>query len=464
MNDAKTLVTFRTQGKVLRVDGIGVPFVAGRDLKLHRVSENEYEVVHRNLDSSVDSADYLVGDIPVLFVSLRSESLKLLHLPPPPPFTRALLSQMQERVLEKLGTVYGHEALGYQESSVGLTKAHGQDVHVKFLDQVVKLGVPFLGGWPRRPADDLKWKRSEVGGGREDFRETVRNPHISRFSIGLNGLTLPERTARRAAGAEPWTSSLLSFAAAELSQRVAHHYSNVNSRSIPLTSVLNAIAQRAMPDSREPSPPIPTWPSVALHLYIAIRQATAVFDRDSYGESEYAPTVLLWRLYEHWIGAELLPSMAESPDLVIARGYGFDWHATWTESGLKCSLLAQPHIGAARRTFGGALFSPIKSITSSLVPDYLLQTYDGSAIETIAIDCKRRRPDGLDARDIAEAGSKYVWGLIVGDGAGRRLDRVSILTSSIRPPEMNDRESLIKATRALPSDEASTWRLGLMRG
>lgn len=95
MNDAKTLVTFRTQGKVLRVDGIGVPFVAGRDLKLHRVSENEYELIHRNLDSSVDSADYLVGDIPVLFVSLKSESLKLLHLPPPPPFTRALLSQMQ---------------------------------------------------------------------------------------------------------------------------------------------------------------------------------------------------------------------------------------------------------------------------------------------------------------------------------------------------------------------------------
>lgn len=454
-------VTFRSPSTDEFILGDGVPFLATAGLTLHRTGASDYEIkVNRDLHNS-DSPDVLVGDIPVLFISPRGETISNLQLDPPLPFSRALVSRMRADVDRQLGSIVGHDALGDHGELTSSGAQTANQLHVTVLAKALRLCSSMLRDWPTKSAPEVQWRRTGIPGGREDFKMTMRDPKKSRFYTSKSGNLYPERTARTISGAEPWTSKLLSAAATELYWRTRNrlHHDEEETVSNPLTEILSTISQHAKPKNREPSTPLATWPPIAVQVYIALRQAIAVLTPDRTGRENYLPATLLWRLYEHWIGGHLLPSGGAVKLKRHQPAAGLEWSARWEEDGIQRVLLAQPRIGAQLDDFDGALFAPVRSITSLLIPDYFLQSKVGDEITTVAIDCKRRLPTGLGARDIAESGSKYVWGILVSqENHEQKLHQSCILTSSSNPPLMNDDTSLISALFAMPPGEPSNWR------
>ena len=457
---SRSRVWFNAAGELVSVEGDGTPYVATEGLRLRRRKANDFELVVSSDTYETKSPDILVGDVPVLFVSRQKESISTLRLNPPKPFSRNLVEQMQGDIYDQLVKISGHNSIGH-DRSLGLPSGSTlSPINVDFLAQVARISSDMLSSWPTKHSTDILWRQTELPGGREDFKRTVREPRQSRFYALGTDATYPERTARIVSSNVLWTSTLLARAAANLYKQMDLENLEPGRRAgDPFSRLLLAVAERAAPESREPSTPLSTWPAIALQLYIAIRRAHSSLAETSSDSPNYLPSTLLWRLYEHWVGALLLPPGGRVYPFAANQGSRYEWSASWEENGAVNVLLAQPEITGTFHSFDGALMEPVRSITSRLIPDYLLQSRASGRVITTAIDCKRRLPGGLKARDIAESGSKYCWGIRVGrDEMGSQIDQAYVLTSSESPPAMNDRNSLISALSAIPTSTAPEWR------
>ncbi|AXH95509.1 hypothetical protein DV701_04615 [Ornithinimicrobium avium] len=102
---------------------------------------------------------------------------------------------------------------------------------------------------------------------------------------------------------------------------------------------------------------------------------------------------------------------------------------------------------------GGRLRHSIRSLTSTLVPDVGVFLMTDHEQRMVVVDAKRRSALTMRADDVAEASSKYVWGLRVSppsDGAPRlAVDRV-VLASTAQTPEMYSDHSRIEGSTVVP--------------
>jgi hypothetical protein len=217
------------------------------------------------------------------------------------------------------------------------------------------------------------------------------------------------------------------------------HQQSMSDEDRALSEPFDRLARRSRTLDSRPDQPFSSWTPNARRCYAAI--VTALMTVKELGVGTLScPLTDLWRLYEDWIGAEcaqILSSIATEVHPLVSGPAKCAWHGAWiTENGTEVTILAQPTIGKDLSDFGQLLPQPIRSITSDLRPDVLMsmRTKDGKC-SLLAIDAKQRTMvTAMKPEEVAEAGSKYLWGIrnASDDSAIER----TIIASSASPQQM----------------------------
>jgi hypothetical protein len=133
---------------------------------------------------------------------------------------------------------------------------------------------------------------------------------------------------------------------------------------------------------------------------------------------------------------------------------GSEWVAHWRlGQGNEVKLLAHPQIGKLSSTWSTPPMDVIRSISSDLVPDAVIAVTTSLGTRLILVDAKERLVSTpMDAMEVAEAASKYIWGIRYSDSSISDLPIISaIIVSSMPAGQMHSSESRIAAVQCLPS-------------
>ena len=117
------------------------------------------------------------------------------------------------------------------------------------------------------------------------------------------------------------------------------------------------------------------------------------------------------------------------------------WHGRWVLADSVITVLAQPIVGAEPSDFDGLLPAPIHSVTSDLIPDVLVCVQrSGHDPVVVAVDAKKRSSlSAMQPEEVAEAGSKYLWGLR--DSEDHEAINLVLIASSAHPQQMHKIDS-----------------------
>ena len=305
----------------------------------------------------------------------------------------------------------------------------------------------------------MRWQHLELPGGREDPVLTARRG--ARYpGLPSKGGTLPARSARRIGADPPWTSQTLARAAVRALHHVrgAEWLGSADERRVVEQPLLD-VAARAAGDAAQPDPPLSSWPAQArrlLELLLAIGAAASATEDDD--SPTRAPLCYVWRLYEAWVASEVLYGIDRRDDTVrtefVTGRPGYEWLTTHAVPGGELIACAQLRVGSALDHLANRLPAGIRSNTSVLIPDvcvFLVRT--DHRTECVVVDAKRRSSVTMAPDDVAEAASKYVWGLRIGPEGGLepRVDIAkAIIATTAIAPVMHSVESRIVAMRVLP--------------
>lgn len=404
--------------------------------------------------------DVLIGTMP--FVHLNPEglpSLAELWIPPPPPFrdedVRMMWNEIDEAACPLPHSVLAQGGLGpgriAERREIGLT--------ADFVALAYRRARALLARWPPQEAYELIWRNIELRGGREDFQATERRMPALAALKTKDGRPLPQKTARRRGIEDPWTSWLLYDAALAVVKEAGALGDRVI-EDLPwrkVTAAFRAVAGRARPDRSSSDSPVSTWPIAARLCYEGFLAALSVVRSTKTGAAT-APLSYLWRLFEAWVAVSSYRTLVDrfGPSIEAPEAAsGCEWRARWQLNGSSLSFLAQARIDGT-----GVPAAPpaarIRSISSDLIPDVLLIVEPSEGDVRIGvIDAKQRLVHtGMGPRDVAEAASKYVWGIRRQDEI-RALPVVSALVVSSMPAgNMYSKESRIRAQQALPSNSS----------
>jgi hypothetical protein len=116
-------------------------------------------------------------------------------------------------------------------------------------------------------------------------------------------------------------------------------------------------------------------------------------------------------------------------------------------------LYVQPVIGARKVELTPS--GSVESISSTLIPDVLVAIQAESQPPSIAVIDAKKRGVGtaMTAGDVAEAASKYLWGIVwEGSDSVRAVQQVLIAASALDNATMYSPSAAIEARVLLPSD------------
>ncbi|MGW9415169.1 nuclease domain-containing protein [Arthrobacter cupressi] len=207
--------------------------------------------------------------------------------------------------------------------------------------------------------------------------------------------------------------------------------------------------------SSQPTP-ISSWPASLIHVWESLQLVLSAFDATRNGVQASAPLSEIWRLYEGWVGICTKRTIGEELAGVVAserlQMVGADWGHAWTLSdGTVIGMLAQA-IVTSTQAFTSMFPEGISSSSSDLRPDVLLFATNPQGPTRVAVlDAKYRAFETLTREAAATGGSKYMWGLEVGqaasaDGHGHRILSVT-LVSNETSPRMHRASSRIGSAR-----------------
>lgn len=409
--------------------------------------------------------DVIAGFVPLPHLVDGRIRVASLEIPPPKPLSTDALTVMWNDISQLPVPV--PRSVPVQARLPPGTSRPAEQLVPEMLDRAHSAARLLATRWPASLEETIEWRGLELPGGREDVRQTLRFGGRMPAQTTRSGIRRPARTARRLLRARPWQSLGLYTLAARLAERTRGLVDAAEGTDAkPMAAVLapfQAVARQARPTRALVDPPFSNWPEDAVTCYAAMYAALGVIEATKEGlGTRTAPLCHVWRLYEAWVAAQLLCILGQSGRVNNQGGPtsidGAEWVARWDLiPGGQLFLFAQPHISRDPQTFDGLLPIGVRSITSDLRPDALIFVVTAAgSVGMAAVDAKLRSPGQIDARDVAEAASKYAWGLRLSEpSAGSSAAEVSatLIAACAKVPTMHHDGSRILAMRLVPGED-----------
>ena len=118
------------------------------------------------------------------------------------------------------------------------------------------------------------------------------------------------------------------------------------------------------------------------------------------------------------------------------------------------TFVVHPAIGRDALDQHDASLPAVCSVSSDLTPDVLIEL-KGSRRFILVIDAKRRLTEtAMESAEVAEAGSKYVWGIRDASGTHDGVVDEVVIASSAPPGAMHSELSKIRPVQTLPTATA----------
>lgn len=447
-------VRFQDGNRDVSISAEGRPVALPPSVRVRRQTNGYIEVEPISQGIGSDGPDVLVGELPIPFEVGGRVGLAWLALPPPSPLEQRDVSTMWSRIQDlRYPLPSGNAAQGLHSAAA----AGGGDAPspgLEILPHAHAAAVGLVAEWPSVESSTSVWRPVDVPGGREDERVTerfaARWPAVRR----ANDILVPGRTARIVPSKVSWSSSGLSGTAVKV-HRALDALGRTTGWDVPPRRTFDLLARRAWPASPVADPPLSSWPQAAADALRAMRALLATLESAASGPRR-APLSYLWRLYEAWVAAELGHALSAIPGVIAVAppepGKGCDWHARYQLGAGEFIVAAQPRLAGAPTSCPPLVDVGLKSVTSVLIPDLLVawRATTESEWTTTIFDAKHRvtgKP--MDAGAVAEAGSKYLWGLRRTPDK-RGVNRVVIVSPEDAGSMFSD-DSLIDAVRMLPA-------------
>jgi hypothetical protein len=405
-------------------------------------------------------ADIVAGSVPLLHLDGDRARVAWLDLPPPLPLTIDDLKVMWQQLTDVGLPIPASVAVQGRLPSGRLELR--EQLLVDYLEPAHRLARELLAHWPRRRGSQVRWQHLELPGGREDPVLTARQG--ARFpGVSTARGTLPARSARRISADPPWTSQTLARAAVRAVRhlRDADWLGSAEERGVVERPFLD-LATRASVDPTRPDPPLSSWPAQARQLLELLLALGAVASATHDQRPTIAPLCYVWRLYEAWVASEVLLAFDQRDDtsrtgLVTGRP-GCEWLASWDVPGGELFVCSQLRVGRTPVHPDHRLPAGVRSNTSVLIPDVSVFLIGADHMAHVVVDAKRRSGAAMAPDDVAEAASKYVWGLRFGppSGAEPRIDvDRAIIATTAAAPTMFSTDSRIDAVSVRPGSSAA---------
>lgn len=432
------------------------PVIIPRELRVQ--SRTETELVLGPPEGDELGADILAGTVPLVHFAGNILRVAWLDIPPPAPLTLEHLRVMWNQIsMLGLPLPESVSAQGRLPSGRLNPKFHAL---LDYLEKAHRLACELLADWPTVGVAETRWQYIELPLGREDLLRTSRAG--GRFpGFTLNDRVLPERSARRVGTSRAWTSSTLADAASRAVRALSPVLSS-NDQHAGVLAPFSEIARRSAASSSRTDPPLSSWPRRARALLEPLRALCAIAEATQDAPVMNAPLSYVWRLYEAWVASEVFRWLDARGDTVrsvmATQSRGVEWLRVWEMSGIKIVACAQLEVRARLHDLGGLLPDGVRSLTSVLKPDVAVFVLEDSQTTMVVIDAKRRSAREMAADDIAEAASKYIWGLRLGEDDATLIDvEAAIIATSAVPKPMFSASSRVVPVQTYPG---LTARLG----
>ena len=406
----------------------------------------------------LSTPDVFVGSLPILYMSnsLRRPAVASLDVPPPAPFAVEDVQEMWRDLRASPIPVPDAVPLQGRVEVGGKASFDATQLELAHVARAIGQGLALTRDWPQFETSETLWRSTDLRGGREDGRLTERHERQVAFSRSETR-RIPDRTARRRASSEDWRSSRVATVTRALRRSIADRaVERAGQDELRQTvRLLDQIARRATSPvaARDVSPS--SWPSGMRAYYSDALRAFSALEATRTGIHE-VPLSRLWELYEAWVATRCFrvlcdlfgePVASRGATLGVAR-----WFAEWSAGERRVFMYVQPVIGRERMELTAS--SSIQSISSTLIPDVLLVIETESNTSRIfVIDAKKRGTGtAMTAGDVAEAASKYLWGVVwAGSDFVRAVAGALIAASALENATMYSASSAIEARVLLPS-------------
>ena len=405
--------------------------------------------------------DVLVGRLPVVTRDGRRLRAEYIELPPPQPFNETDVTLMWETVkASSVPLLSGISAQGRLDLA-DPSALRAEELEPEFLPAAHSAARALVAKWPQLESVQHVWRPLDVTAGREDERNTEKRAGIFPAITRQDGTRRPTSTSRIVPTGHLWRSNLLAAMAHEVLGRIDRvEADRVPSLAAPkLIKPFEAVARQARDHSGALERPLSTWPAratAAATAFGALLSGVAPTD----GGRTFAPLCYLWRLYEAWVAVQVFAQLADDDRLTQSalsdRGPGDEWHAVFNGPKGRVILVAQPQISDHPESCDILAPTDLVSVSSPLQPDVVVAGEDKS-LGTWDIDVydAKKRTQAMTPGDVAEAASKYVWGIRHAQGGELAVRAVTVVTT-IQAGPMFRSDSRIDSLCAMPSDPGTT--------
>jgi hypothetical protein len=446
-------VQFRDGDRDITLPTPGIPLALPASVRVRRRGNDWLEIEPKAQGIGTEGPDVLVGELPIPFTDGRRTAVEWLALPPPSPLRIEDIATMWSRIAD-LGCPLptGNVGQGVHSAAAagdGLSPSPG----VELLPHAHAAAAAVLARWPTIESSTFVWRPVDVPGGREDEGLTERSagrwPAVRRADCAL----IPGRTARVMPSAAAWSSASLSATAVNVHRALAR-LGQETGFEVSSRRTFDLLARRAWPVAAAADQPLSSWPPAAADALRVMRSLLAALAAAAAGPRR-APLSYLWRLYEAWVAAELGHAFSAIPGVItvipLASGADCDWHARYQVGGAEIIVVAQARLAASPTSCLPLEDAGLRSVTSVLRPDLIAawRSSPDEEWEVVVFDAKHRvAGQPMDAGAVAEAGSKYLWG-VRRESLERGVNRV-VIVSTEGGGTMLKAQALIDSVRLVP--------------
>lgn len=423
-------------------------------------------ILERDLteDANQGEPDRLVGTVPLVQWTPKGRPAVVeLAVTPPPPFASSSVEAMWQKVSGQ--PVQELNSIRLQGRIRGSASLAGSGFDPDAVPAAVSALAALKRGWPELETTELIQRPPDVRGGREDVRATDRMGGRRPGRRTERGVAIPDLTARRRGSSYPWGSRRLSAACLAMEGALASRSEDLTESAREARRLAISVARHSRVSALGVDSPPSSWPSLGRSAFQAVIRALVALSVEGAGTTS-VPLCELWRLYEAWTvvtALETLSVMYGPPTKV--DDLDFTWE--WTVRDFRVRLHSQATIGEAADPGTAAQSAGVVSVSSTLRPDFLLSVQrDGGGQAVICGDAKQRTAGtAMDPRDIAEAASKYAWGLrSMHDPTAVATAKTLIVSSAAVVAMFDGTSSRIGAVQLLPesTSEFSTQLVAIV--
>lgn len=398
-----------------------------------------------------ETPDYLVGTVPLIEWDSKNQRPRVhqLEVAPPPPFGSADAQSMWRQVVA--ASVRPLSSVRLQGGARGSASSERAGLDPDAVPAALGALMSLERSWPQLQASETVWRAADLRGGREDDKATDRLGAARAGITTSTGTRIPDVTARLRGSSQEWGSQRLASACLALDRALAARSQELPGSSLESRRVVMSVARRSYRYAPGVDAPPSSWPTGGRNALMGVVRALLALAAEGAG-SALVPLSDLWRLYETWtcvVALEALTAEYGLPEQVD----DVDWAWQWQIGEVKMRMHTQGSIGGSVNAAITGHTDGVVSVSSELVPDLLLSLWQEDGGQALICGDAKQRTLGsaMKAGDIAEAASKYLWGLrFANDLTAPASSRAIIVSSAPVSQMLNEQESRTAAVHLLP--------------